>query len=237
MSQNTRARLLSKFSQLAEKSSQKLERKAYIEIFKKAHNPCAFNIHTHMTQRELSALHRLGKEFSNSINALEIGSYLGASTCYLAAALAESGGHLFCVDTWQNQTMPEGEIDTFLEFQNNIAGFQQNITMIRKYSQDLSYSDVNKSLHLVFLDGDHSYDAVKTDFAIVSPWIVEGGILAMHDCTYFESVSRTLGEILATGRWQLGGNVDSLVWLRKVGVNIHSFPNPMKSSDAKLAHG
>jgi predicted O-methyltransferase YrrM len=230
MSQNMRVSLLSKFSQLAKTSSQKLESKAYVEIFKRAHNLHALDIHTHMTRRELSALYHLGKEFNNSINALEIGSYLGASTCYLAAALAESGGHLFCVDTWQNQTMPEGELDTFLEFQNNIAGFQQNITMVRKYSQDLSYSDINKPLHLVFLDGDHSYSAVKNDFAIVSPWIVEGGVLAMHDCTYFESVSRTLGEILATGNWQLGGNVDSLVWLRKVGDKIHSFPNPMNSS-------
>jgi predicted O-methyltransferase YrrM len=234
---NIQEKVLSRFSQWTEKSSQTLERKAYVEIFKKANNPRALDIHTHMTQGELNALHRLGKGLGNNANALEIGSYLGASACYLAAALTESGGHLFCIDTWQNQTMPEGELDTLSEFKKNIAGFAQNITMVRKYSQELNYSDINRPLHLVFIDGDHSYKAVKTDFEIVSPWIVEGGILAMHDCTYFESVSKALGEILATGKWQLGGNVDSLVWLRKVGNKTHSFPNPMQTCDTELAHG
>jgi predicted O-methyltransferase YrrM len=230
-------KVLSKFSYWNEQSSKILERKSYMEVFKKADNLRALNIHTHMTPAELSALYRLGKGVGNSINALEIGSYLGASACYIAAALADSGGHLFCVDTWQNQTMPEGELDTFLEFQTNIKGFEKHIIMVRKYSQELIYSDINRPLNLVFIDGDHSYNAVKADFEIVSPWIIEGGILAMHDCTYFESVSRALGDILATGKWQLGGNVDSLVWLRKIGTKTHFFPNPMQISDTQLAHG
>lgn len=237
MSQQTiQAKISSKISHLVKKSSQELERKFYAKLFKKANNPRALNIHTHMTQAELSTLYRLGKGFSTNVNALEIGSYLGASACYLAAAVAENGGHLFCVDTWQNETMPEGELDTFSEFKSNIGEFGQNVTMVRKYSQELVYGDIDRPLQLVFIDGDHSYKAVKTDFEIVSPWIVEGGILAMHDCTYFESVSRALGEILATGQWQMGGNVDSLVWLRKVGNKTCSFPNSMSTSDLQLAH-
>jgi hypothetical protein len=30
---------------------------------------------------------------------------------------------------------------------------------------------------------------------------------------------------MATGGWQIGGNVDSLVWLRKVANISHRFPN------------
>ena len=58
----------------------------------------------------------------------------------------------------------------------------------------------------------------------------DGGYLAFHDCTYFESVSRVLGEVLASGMWQLAGNVDSLVWLRRIG-GAYGFPNPMPKGD------
>jgi hypothetical protein len=77
-------------------------------------------IHTHMTTGELDALYDLAANIGASKRVLEIGSYLGASSCYLAAALSVHGGHLYCVDTWENQTMPDGERDTFAEFQRNV---------------------------------------------------------------------------------------------------------------------
>ena len=118
---------------------------------------------------------------------------------------------------------------SFYRQPENVGYIKQHITPIRKWSSDLSETDLPAKLNFVFIDGDHSYKSVKADFDKVSPWFVEGGILAMHDCTYYESVSRMLGEILATGQWQLEGNVDSLVWLRKVGSETFSFPNPIKS--------
>lgn len=187
----------------------------------------ARNIMTHMTVDELTKLYDLAFSLDSESKVLEIGSYLGASSCYLAAALSLKNGHLFCVDTWENQTMPEGVRDTFLEFKENTSGISKHITVVRKWSQALTEKDINLPLNLVFIDGDHNYSAVKHDFMKVSPWIIEGGMLVFHDCTYYESVSRVVGEILASGTWQLGGNIDSLVWLRKVGSDKHCFPNPM----------
>ncbi|MBU7587111.1 MAG: class I SAM-dependent methyltransferase [Nostoc sp. TH1S01] len=178
--------------------------------------PNAKNIDTHMTTRELNTLYILAKEQGNSAQALEIGSYLGASSCYISAALAPQGGHLFCVDTWENQTMPEGERDTFFEFKNNIAGLAKYITPIRKNSQDLTPSEFAQPFNFVFIDGDHSYLGVKNDFEKTSPWILGGGILAFHDCIAFEGVARTIGEALVSGNWKFGGQVDNLLWLRKV---------------------
>jgi predicted O-methyltransferase YrrM len=175
------------------------------------------NISTHMTARELNTLYILAKELGESAKALEIGSYLGASSCYIAAALAPKGGHLFCVDTWENQTMPEGERDTFKEFKNNTKAVADRITLIRKNSQDLIPSDfLENPLNLVFIDGDHSYKGAKNDYEKATPWIVGGGILAFHDCIAFEGVARTIGEALASGKWKFGGQVDNLLWLRKV---------------------
>lgn len=33
----------------------------------------------------------------------------------------------------------------------------------------------------MFIDADHSYDAVKTDFDLYAPLVSEGGVIALHD--------------------------------------------------------
>jgi predicted O-methyltransferase YrrM len=185
--------------------------------------PDAPRVHTHMTAPELDSLYDLAGDATDTHRALEIGSYLGASSCRLAAALSMHGGHLYCVDTWANETMPEGVRDTLAEFMRNTRGVAAAITTIRKRSGELTDADVPPPFDLVFIDGDHSYDAVKGDVEKVRGWLKEGGTLAFHDAVFFEAVSRVVGEILATGEWQLAGKVDNLVWLRKIG----AFPNPM----------
>jgi predicted O-methyltransferase YrrM len=190
----------------------------------KSHAIRARDIPTHMSAAELNQLYQLATSLGDSPRLLEIGSYLGASSRFLAAGMGPSG-RLYCVDTWENETMPEGPRQTLPEFRKNVAPFAERITIVRKKSQDLTPADVQAPLDLVFIDGDHSYAAVKRDVATVSPWLADGKILAFHDCTYFEGVSRVVGEAMATGGWQLGGNVDSLLWLRKVANVTHRFPN------------
>src|SRR5215471_1146239 len=51
---------------------------------------------------------------------VEIGSYLGATAVTLAAAMQRhSGGKVYCIDTWQNDSMSEGKKSTFDEFKRN----------------------------------------------------------------------------------------------------------------------
>ncbi len=182
--------------------------------------PIVARINTYTTPSELRALYRLGAACPSSAKALEIGSYLGASTCYLALGLATIGGHLYCVDTWQNETMPEGERDTFAEFCQNIRAVRPQITAVRKRSSDLQPEDLSAPLHLVFIDGDHAYDSVKTDFNQVYPLLDRECVLALHDSTLpsYPGVSRLMGELLASGEWLLRGNVGSLTWLGRVAI-------------------
>ena len=184
----------------------------------------ARDIPTHVSRAELNCLYQLAAGLAGAPTLLEIGSYLGASGRFLAAGMP-AAGLLYCVDTWQNETMPEGPRETLPEFRRNIAPFANSITVVQKNSKDLSAEDIRLPLDLVFIDGDHSYGAVKRDFETVAPWLGDGKVLAFHDCTYFEGVSRVVGEAMAMGGWQIGGNVDSLVWLRKVANISHRFPN------------
>jgi hypothetical protein len=71
----------------------------------------AKTIKTWTSQRELRELYRLAASCPTGATAVEIGSWLGGSAIYLAAGLKQVHGRLVCVDTWNNETMPEGERD------------------------------------------------------------------------------------------------------------------------------
>jgi len=177
----------------------------------------AEKIFSYTTKHELQALFNLAVACPTGANVLEIGSHLGASTCYLAAGLRASKGNLFCVDTWQNETMPEGETDTFVKFRKNTQNINHLLTLCRKRSSDLSENDVSLPLHLVFIDGDHSYESVKGDFEKIAPWVAKDGIVAFHDCLYFEGVSRVIGESLANGEWMIVDHIRNLLWIKRAG--------------------
>ena len=172
-------------------------------------------IQSYTTPEELEALFHLAEDCPPKSQALEIGSHLGASTCFIGAGLAQKDGHLFCVDTWQNETMPEGQQDTFAIFRANTAGLNGVLTPIRKRSDQLSASEIKTPLHLAFLDGDHSYDATRKDFDLVEPWMAPEGTIAFHDCRYFKGVSRVIGEVLAAGQWSIAGYRGNLMWLKR----------------------
>lgn len=167
----------------------------------------AFEVPTHMTERELVQLHWLA---AGRRTALEIGSYLGASTRFLASALPPGG--LTCVDTWQNETVPEGRRDTWAEFAHNTRGL--DVRTIRARSDQVDPVDVGR-VDLLFLDGDHSYEVVSGEVARFGSLLAVGGLLVFHDAVEFEGVARTIGETLATGKWKLRGALDNLCWLER----------------------
>ena len=175
----------------------------------------AGQILSYTSEEELAALFGLAEDCPPKSRALEIGSHLGASTCFIGAGLAQKDGHLYCVDTWHNETMPEGEQDTFETFRRNTAGLNGVLTPIRKRSDQLGASELQTPLQFVFLDGDHSYEATRKDFDLVEPWVAPEGIIAFHDCRYFKGVSRVIGEVLAAGQWAIAGYLGNLMWVKR----------------------
>jgi predicted O-methyltransferase YrrM len=175
--------------------------------------PTAGRIFSYTKPSELQALFQLASRCPMGAKALEIGSHLGASSCYLGAGLKPRNGVLFCVDTWNNETMPDGIKDTFSEFSANTSGLGGLIVTLRKRSTALRKEDILTPLDLVFIDGDHSYESVKSDFEVVSPWLSARAKVAFHDTVAFAGVSRFLGEILARGEGRLAGHIDNLSWI------------------------
>ncbi|MDX2031115.1 MAG: class I SAM-dependent methyltransferase [Blastocatellia bacterium] len=173
----------------------------------------ARRIPTYTSRSELRVLFRLASWMPVGAGVLEIGSYTGASACYLAAGALQVGGHVYCVDTWGNETMPEGERDTFAEFSRNLAAVREMVSPLRMHSARISAEHFRHPLHLIFIDGSHEYEQVAVDFRIASELLARGGILALHDCVLYPGVSRVIGEALASGDWVLGGLEGNLLWM------------------------
>jgi predicted O-methyltransferase YrrM len=175
----------------------------------------ARDIPTHMTEPEKVALYELAVASRSKGDVVEVGSYVGASSCYLSAALKDSGGRLYCVDTWNNETMPDGVRDTYQEFMLNTRAFRDVIVPLRKKSDGIARSDFGPAIGLVFLDGDHSYESVSREFAMFSGWLSSGSIIALHDILYFEGVVKTYCEAVSSGSWIPKGQTNNLIWLEK----------------------
>jgi predicted O-methyltransferase YrrM len=203
------------FARLLVRTGTRLEDNWIMRQVRCVAGPQATAIPSFTTKNELKALYRLASSSPPGARALEVGSYLGASTCFLAAGLAAVNGHLYCVDTWNNETMPGGVRDTFEEFARNIAAVRHLITPVRKRSQDLVPDDLALPLHLVFIDGDHSYEAVRADFALVGPWVTQQGIVSFHDFgrRKHAGVTKVVADALQGMEWAMGGRVGSLIWL------------------------
>jgi methyltransferase family protein len=91
------------------------------------------------------------------------------------------------------------------------------IPPVRKRSEELTQQDIGAEADFAFIDGDHSYEAVRRDFECILPMLSARALVALHDSTSeeFPGVSRFIGEMLATGQWFLAGNAGSLTCIRR----------------------
>jgi hypothetical protein len=147
---------------------------------------------------------------------VEVGSYLGASAVVLAEALRRehsAAGRLFCIDTWQNDAMSEGQRYTFEQFCGNTQRWRRWIEPIVGRSDAVAMP--HETFDLVFIDGDHSYEAATADIHRLAPRVAKHGRLVLHDHCSKPGVGRTLGELLAGGQWVIHRCIDSLVSLKR----------------------
>ncbi|MBI5210003.1 MAG: glycosyltransferase [Elusimicrobia bacterium] len=118
---------------------------------------------------------------------IEIGTELGG-TLFLFSRIAAPGATLVSVD------LPgpllgggDGYCAARIPLYRSFALKGQTIHLVRGDSRDEGIlARVQELLggrkaDLLFIDGDHSYDAVKSDFERYSPLVREGGMIAFHD--------------------------------------------------------
>jgi predicted O-methyltransferase YrrM len=128
---------------------------------------------------------------------LEIGSYCGKSGIYLGSAAKERNTILFALDhhrgseenqpgwEWHEPDLvdPEvGVIDTLPRFRRTIfdAGLEGTVVALVGDSPTVG-SRWAIPLSFLFIDGGHGSEPAHRDFELWTPWIEDGGILAIHD--------------------------------------------------------
>jgi MMP 1-O-methyltransferase len=128
---------------------------------------------------------------------LEVGSYCGKSTIYLAAAAREFGQVVITVDHHRGSEEHQpgweyhdpalvdpgtGRIDTLPRLRATLAaaGLEDHVVVVVGRSSDVARL-WGTPLGLVFIDGGHTEAAAVADYEGWAPWVAPGGALAIHD--------------------------------------------------------
>ena len=114
---------------------------------------------------------------------VEIGSWKGRSTIWLAAGAKLAGQRVYAIDPHTNSKEDPGA-RTLTEFRDNLvrAGVADAVEPLVMTSSEAAAA-VKGPVELLFIDGDHSYDGAKRDAALWLPRLVDGGVVMFHDVT------------------------------------------------------
>jgi predicted O-methyltransferase YrrM len=152
-------------------------------------------IPTHITMEEREFLYKSARDLASGSVIAEIGSYLGASACFLASGGWGRVSRVYCIDTWENDAMSEGPRKTFDEFLENVSMFKNVIVPLKGKSIEV-VKRLGGPVDLLFIDGDHSYEAVVTDLKTYLPKVKAGGLLILHDWGWAEGVQRAVRQTI-----------------------------------------
>jgi predicted O-methyltransferase YrrM len=146
----------------------------------------------------------------------EIGSFKGRSTCWLAAGLQQRAqlrglsnpGTIHAIDHFTGSpehqpggTHPDPDIaahgSTLPAFRANIVrlGLTKLVTAIQSPSVPAAKQWSGGPIRLLFIDGDHSYDASKADLEAWRPHLAPSALVGFHDVGVWEGVSNFYEEL------------------------------------------
>ena len=185
-----------------------------------------------LTVDEAIALFELSRALPNENPlAVEIGSWQGKSSVCLASGLSgKFRPRLCCIDPFDatgddasagTYDARAQNLDTGLRgtFEANLrdAGLR-HVVDVRQGTSHQHASGWREPIDLLFLDGDHSYEAVKQDVLDWAPKVRQGGYLALHDVVHakHDGPRRVVEELVRTdASWVDARYVDSMFVARK----------------------
>ncbi len=115
---------------------------------------------------------------------VEIGSARGRSTCFIGMALRENrNGMLYAIDPHtRTEWNDEDSVDTFEILNDNLkrCGVRDYVKVLRDASENVA-ATWHQPIDILFIDGDHSYEGVKRDWNLFSPFVQKFGVTIFHD--------------------------------------------------------
>jgi len=148
----------------------------------------------------------------------EIGVWKGKSSYVLASALKGTKGVLYCIDPFSGdgddaskddyqaimRDMNKSLLENFKETMT-LYNLSEYIRIIPKLSEQARLNFPESKIDLLFIDGNHTYEAVKRDYDLYSPLLVSGGVIVLHDvgANHVNGPSRVMyEEIVNNSKWK-----------------------------------
>ena len=175
---------------------------------------------TSLTSAELDLI---GSVAAGRRTIVEVGVYEGATSRILCRSMHPEGV-LSLVDPYE----PALKIERLLGFscsrlvaRRTIRPWARRTRFVQRTSLAAAELPFGAPIDLVFIDADHSYDAVRNDFLAWSPKLASDGLIALHDsrvCDARPDLGPSAGPVrlsseIAAGQfegWRLVDTVDSL---------------------------
>ena len=135
---------------------------------------------TQTTPREQNAIIKYCK---NCMIAVEIGVFEGYNTLNIVKSMDEKG-ILYAIDPFYKGKLGfcYGELISSRYVAG--SGYSAKVNFIKKLSSE-AVRDVPDNIDFIFIDGDHSYNGIKTDWELWSGKLKKGGIIALHDTNFY----------------------------------------------------
>jgi len=102
--------------------------------------------------------------------------------------------HLYLIDCWQEQNqenypndpanVTQNQQEALYQFVCQKFAFDKRVIIIRDFSPDVTRLFKDNSLDWVFIDANHTYEAVKKDLEAWFSKVKVGGFICGHDYTY-----------------------------------------------------
>lgn len=135
------------------------------------------------TEARLRFLHGVVTRFgrASTKKALEIGCYKGSATVVLAQACARIGvDSLTSLDLFTGTPSWGQKFDTMAQARRRIDEFGVG-AIVRLERGDSKTAPWTEMVDILHIDGDHTYEAVRSDIRRFTPCLVPGGIVIFDD--------------------------------------------------------
>jgi cephalosporin hydroxylase len=137
---------------------------------------------------DIAAYASLYEQLATGSRVAELGVWQGRSLCSVADVILRKSLKIHAVDTFCGTP---GELDIVHDcggklrqvFEANLArfGIADHVVIHVGSTERIAQDMAAGSLHLVFIDADHSYETVHADIKAWLPKVEAGGVLCGHD--------------------------------------------------------
>jgi len=180
-----------------------------------------------LSDAESLFLYAMSRGWPGDGRVVELGSFTGGSTCFLAAGLRDrgEGGKVLAVDTFRGskvhqpgekqfhpETLREDGVVDLRPFFDRIVEATGVGEWIEPWQETTTSAAGHFSdpIRVLFIDAEHEEESVREDFEVWSKFVGSGACVALHDIGTWPGPTKVCSEIEANREWMKVARCDSI---------------------------